>query len=147
MKDPSLLRNGVTGEVWMHKEDYLFIWLGKHEVRCARLEQHLLSFLQIAYCTEISPVIIISGLIRCHCIRTPSSALYPNCFHSRKRRFIPKHLIVVGWEKMHFQKILRRNTNGSGRGSWHQSVTLLMVGLFFNDNLWEVRCILISEHG
>lgn len=51
--------------------DYLLMWPGKQEVRCDRLEQCLLPFLQIACCTEISSVMHISkGLIGWSCIAT-----------------------------------------------------------------------------
>lgn len=125
------------------KDNYLFMWPGKQEVRCDRLEQCLLSFLQIACYTEISPVTIISkGLIGWHCIVTPFSTLYSNHFWSSKSRFIPKHLKAVWW-----QKIMRNNTDDTGRGRWHWSVTLHMVCLFCIDKLWEVWCAPISEHG
>jgi len=41
------------GYTYTCKDNYLFIWPGKQEVRRDRLEQCLLSFLQIAYYTAV----------------------------------------------------------------------------------------------
>lgn len=78
-----MLRNNGTGEVWTHicKDNYLFIWPGKQEVRCDRLKQCLLSFLQIACYTEISPYDnYFQGLDWWHCIIIPFSTLYQTIF-------------------------------------------------------------------
>lgn len=73
MKDHSMLTINGTGEVWInfHMQRLFTDVVWETKVRCDRFEQCLLPFLQIACCTEISPVMHISkGLIGWSCIVT-----------------------------------------------------------------------------
>lgn len=101
--------------------DYLLMWPGKQEVRCDRLEQCLLPFLQIACCTEISSVMHISkGLIGWSCIATHFQLCTQTIFA------VPKAVLskasdsyMIKGSVFKKKKMMRKNTNDTGRGKLH----------------------------
>lgn len=124
--------------------DYLLMWPGKQEVRCDRLEQCLLPFLQIACCTEISSVMHISkGLIGWSCIATHFQLCTQTIFA------VPKAVLSKASDSYMIKgSVFKKKKNDEEEHKWHRKrqVTLQMLCLFSIDHLWEMCRIPMSEH-